>query len=203
MTKKNPSERKEEIRKAAVQVISNLGFHKTTTDKIAEAAGLSVGTIYNYFEDKEEILSYIFEVEREKLKSFFSDLNDSAQSPAKKLRLLLDRHFEMALENKKESKLLIDHRQMPVRKVSVEILDYSILLKSCFQSILEEGIASGGVRDDLDPELISGMIIGAADSVVVKSFFTDESPDEIFKGVSERIIRALLHGILSSKNQQV
>ena len=42
------------------------GFHTATTDKIAAAAGVAVGTIYNYFKNKEDILNHIFQVEYEK-----------------------------------------------------------------------------------------------------------------------------------------
>lgn len=32
------------------------GYHNTTTDDIAKAAGISTGIIYRYFSDKKEIL---------------------------------------------------------------------------------------------------------------------------------------------------
>jgi TetR/AcrR family fatty acid metabolism transcriptional regulator len=56
-------QKKEIIRRAAIEVISKLGFHGATTDRIAQEAKVAVGTIYNYFKNKEDILDYIFEVE--------------------------------------------------------------------------------------------------------------------------------------------
>ena len=40
---------------AATQVLVDLGYEKATTNRIAERAGYSVGTLYQYFDDKEDI----------------------------------------------------------------------------------------------------------------------------------------------------
>lgn len=46
---------------AAIQVISEKGFQKTTVRQIAQAAGIADGTIYNYFKNKDDILMAIVE----------------------------------------------------------------------------------------------------------------------------------------------
>ena len=58
--------KKELIRRAAIKVLSKQGFYNTKISQIAEEAGIAVGTIYNYFANKEAILDYIFEVELQK-----------------------------------------------------------------------------------------------------------------------------------------
>jgi AcrR family transcriptional regulator len=51
--------RKEEILQAARDVFFGKGFHRATVDDVAERAELSKGTIYLYFESKEEILAHL------------------------------------------------------------------------------------------------------------------------------------------------
>ena len=51
----------EAIYQAATQVFSKEGYEGTTTDLIAERAGISVGTLYQYFPGKDAILSGLFE----------------------------------------------------------------------------------------------------------------------------------------------
>ena len=46
---------------AAVQVLIDEGFEKATTNKIASRAGYSVGTLYHYFEDKDDIYGNIID----------------------------------------------------------------------------------------------------------------------------------------------
>jgi len=44
---------------AAIEVVSEQGFQRTTIKQIASKAGIADGTIYNYFKNKEDILTGI------------------------------------------------------------------------------------------------------------------------------------------------
>ena len=48
--------RRTQILMGAAQVFAEKGYHKATTKQIAKVAGVSEGTIYNYFENKRELL---------------------------------------------------------------------------------------------------------------------------------------------------
>jgi AcrR family transcriptional regulator len=48
--------RKAQILAAAATVFAEKGFHRAKTKEIAEAADVSEGTLYNYFDSKEDIL---------------------------------------------------------------------------------------------------------------------------------------------------
>src|SRR5262249_51371227 len=48
-------ERSEEIAAAALRVFARRGLHQTTLDDVAKEAGVSKGTIYLYFKNKEEV----------------------------------------------------------------------------------------------------------------------------------------------------
>jgi len=53
--------RREQIVEAATRVFAEKGFHCATTREVARAAGVSEGTIYNYFEDKDALLLAILD----------------------------------------------------------------------------------------------------------------------------------------------
>jgi len=56
---KNPKrveKRRAEIIDAAVKIFSEKGYHATTTKEIAEAAGMNVGTMFQYVKTKQDIL---------------------------------------------------------------------------------------------------------------------------------------------------
>ena len=53
--------RRRQIADAAVQLFIEKGFHKTTTRQIAAAAGFSIGSLYEYFASKEDILYMVCE----------------------------------------------------------------------------------------------------------------------------------------------
>jgi AcrR family transcriptional regulator len=70
-------ERKAQILEAAKESFTERGFHKTRMSDIAEASGLSKGTLYWYFESKDAIilslLERVFEPELQDLKSLLND----------------------------------------------------------------------------------------------------------------------------------
>ena len=53
--------RRRQIADAAVQLFIEKGFHKTTTRQIARASGFSIGSLYEYFTSKEDILYMVCE----------------------------------------------------------------------------------------------------------------------------------------------
>jgi AcrR family transcriptional regulator len=53
--------RRRQIADAAVQLFIEKGFHKTTTRQIARASGASIGSLYEYFASKEDILYMVCE----------------------------------------------------------------------------------------------------------------------------------------------
>jgi AcrR family transcriptional regulator len=48
--------RRAQILDAAAKVFAEHGFHQTTIHQVAEMAGVADGTIYNYFENKDDLL---------------------------------------------------------------------------------------------------------------------------------------------------
>jgi AcrR family transcriptional regulator len=51
----------EVLLEAAARVLQRRGYAAATTNRIAEAAGVSVGTLYEYFADKEEVFDVLIE----------------------------------------------------------------------------------------------------------------------------------------------
>ena len=52
---RRPDQRPDEILDAALQVFARRGLHKTKLEEVAKEAGISKGTIYLYFKNKEEL----------------------------------------------------------------------------------------------------------------------------------------------------
>ena len=53
------AEKREQIMKAAEELFVSRRFHEITMDEIAHRAGVGKGTIYRYFEDKEDLFSEV------------------------------------------------------------------------------------------------------------------------------------------------
>jgi AcrR family transcriptional regulator len=55
------------ILEAAEEVAATRGLEATSTSAIAERAGVSVGTLYNYFPDRDALLAALFKYRREQM----------------------------------------------------------------------------------------------------------------------------------------
>lgn len=58
---RRPEERPQELLDAALQVFSTHGYRATRLEQVAEAAGVTKGAIYYYFDNKEELLRQALE----------------------------------------------------------------------------------------------------------------------------------------------
>jgi len=71
---------KEKILDAAYKLFSEKGYYQTTTNHIARAAGLSIGSLYAYYKDREEILSDLLVRFDSSLNKALDELSDETQA---------------------------------------------------------------------------------------------------------------------------
>ena len=69
---KLPEEKKKAIRDAAMEECIRVPFEKVSINKIIHNAGISRGSFYTYFEDKRDLVRYIFSDTADKLKFFWT-----------------------------------------------------------------------------------------------------------------------------------
>lgn len=78
------------ILEAAIQVLAKEGFHRFTTARVAEKAGVSVGSLYQYFPNKASILFRLQSDEwRDTNDMLRQILEDESASPSARLRRLV------------------------------------------------------------------------------------------------------------------
>lgn len=65
-----PKEKQTAIRDAARKEFISVSIDKVSINKIIQAVGISRGSFYTYFEDKWDILEYLYEDGRRKMKEF-------------------------------------------------------------------------------------------------------------------------------------
>ncbi len=79
-------EKQQLILHAAAELFQKFGLHKTTVDEIAAKAGVGKGTIYHYYDSKEQIFQDVLEQEVNELKKEMTLELQKDQSPDVKLR---------------------------------------------------------------------------------------------------------------------
>lgn len=183
-------DKKEMIREAAITVMSQLGFHAATTDKIAKEAGVAVGTVYNYFRQKEEILEYIFLEELKKRKTYYDSLADQTIPVLTKLKKLLRMHFMEVAKNPAVGQILVRERRAPNTEHSQGITQFVQGIPRFLQKMLDEAVANDEIRP-CNSEIVGLALFGAVEAIISRAVFEEdaviqsdllmEAPDELIE----------------------
>jgi len=67
----NKNKTKRAILEAALRLFADKGFYHTTTKAISRKAGIAEGTLFNYFETKEDLALYFFERELDEVIAWY------------------------------------------------------------------------------------------------------------------------------------
>jgi len=141
LREKKKSERKDRIFSAAVDLFNEKGFSNTSMQDIAENSNLAVGTLYNYFPSKNDLLLEIMQDEMEititESSALFNDVNLQDKSAKDIIKLLAKKIFSIPLLVNKESlkEIFIATFSSNVYMKNGMILDLELM--KTFQYLLE------------------------------------------------------------------
>jgi AcrR family transcriptional regulator len=135
--------RRTQILMGAAQVFAEKGYHKATTKEIAQAAGVAEGTIYNYFDNKRELLLAMIElVAAQSLKNLI--VAQTPADPKEFITMILHNRYQLAQER---SYLIVpivaemfsdaDLRQEVYRKI---LMPVTALLEQYIQTHIDSGL---------------------------------------------------------------
>lgn len=94
-------------------MIARHGFHASTVDLIAGQAGVAVGTIYNYFADKTDILRQIFATEQARRRALFSAIGELDLPAADKIMRGIGEHLASIAEDDSAARILLQESATP------------------------------------------------------------------------------------------
>lgn len=90
---------RESVYRAVLEVFSDCGPEKLTMQKVAAAAGIAIGTLYNYFKDKDALMVYAAQRLFEQNLRVMSDIAEAPQGARAKLMLLIQSEFRLFHKN--------------------------------------------------------------------------------------------------------
>lgn len=162
---KKTGEKYHAIIEAAITVIARYGYHNSQVSKIAREAGVADGTIYLYFQNKEDVLISLFRVKMNEFTSVIRKELRTRHHVMVKLARLITMHF---------SRLEADRNLALVLQIQLRQSDPAIRagitqpLKEYFdviEDLVHEGLERGQFRTDMDVQVARQMIFGTMDEV--------------------------------------
>ncbi len=92
-------EKKLAIFTAAVHLIADHGFHAAPTAKIAEEAGIGIGTLYRYFKSKEQLINDLFQFVEEDMHAYLTRGFNTDDPTNRQFTQLCRQYIHFCLEN--------------------------------------------------------------------------------------------------------
>lgn len=186
--------RRLEIIRTACKLFSEKGYYNTTMPDVAQAVGMSVGNLYNYFESKEELAKEIMMTVSHWVGERLKSINEIDTDFKEKTRRFVESFFEIALEEPE----LINYF-LRVFLVNREVFSEGCEGFACVASVITEvmvflsdGVERGQLRNQsffpaftLMMGSIGGMVFLHSEGLLDKPLM------EYVDDVSENIWRAL------------
>ena len=160
--------RRNQIADASVQLFIQKGFHKTTTRQIARASGISIGSLYEYFTSKEDILYMVCESIHAEVERGLTDAMSRATAGREALAEVVREYFEVCHRMSDFILLIYQESQSLPSQWRKRVLENELKITGLFVEVLAR-IAASGELPGLKEQYIE---LAAHDIVVLGHMWT-------------------------------
>jgi TetR/AcrR family transcriptional regulator len=188
---------KEAIYEAAVAVLAEHGVEGVTMDRVAAAANMAKGSLYNYFRGKRALLQFVHRKTVDPITRAVDDVIRSDRPATAKLEAsvrivfgeLARRHalFTLLLESD-DARVLLETTRRTNREMAV----------AQFAEIFRQGIDQGLFRP-LDPQQLAQMFVGAMAELWQRTLGAhDSQPAE---PLADTLLSVFLDGVAAGRSR--
>ncbi len=147
---KRLQEGQERIAAAALNLFLQNGYHNTSVREIAQKAGLSVGSVFNYFTSKEEILFFLLsygqvrtEAGFQKQRTEFERLKQNGASPRDLFLRAYEQYAALTDELRRNTVLAYQETKSLTLAERKRFLEGEERIQHFFEEIIAYGVAQG------------------------------------------------------------
>ncbi len=186
---------REKVVEAARSLFEEIGYEETTIRMVAERAAVSVGSVFTTFESKVDIFNYIL---FEKFEALFSELQRISPylkgSACHRIASLMSIAYGVEC---RQLDLMISHMAASYgwpRRIEDEHNKRRARLIGLFRDILDQGVAQGEVRTDVDLDQFIDILLAVYTRNYRRAYYEKLTPEEL-SGLAEQQASLLFRGI--------
>ena len=190
------ADRKRQLLAQAKQLFVTLGYQHTTTEKIAQAAGVTEPVLYRHFPSKKALFLEVLQEIRQATLHRWEDRTAGVTNPLEKLHAVVDLYMGSTREHVVEFRIM--HRTLLETdddEIAACLRAFYLDSEKFLAQILREGQVAGLFRKEFDPR------VGAWELIRTALGYTLTLPlgipvyqDEAYH---QKAIACLLHGMLA------
>ncbi len=156
-------DRYDTILAAASRVFAEKGFAAASITEIADAADVSDGLIYKYFQNKRDLLDHVLRAFYERVMGELESKVAEAADFESRLHVLVREHLTVFVAEVELCRLFISEVRVASDYQGSAIQQLNRRYTSILINLVSEGVASGRVRPDVDPRLVRDLLFGATE----------------------------------------
>lgn len=172
--------KRQQILAAAYDVFSRKGYHRATVDEIIALADTGKGTVYNYFNNKEQLFYTLIRERSQPFEAALQQVADSDLAPVAKIEAMVRHFLRFYLENADLWRVMmhemrgfgsegLSYVKPEVRQKYQEVFTRSVGLLA---AVLQEGVDKGALRE-MKVGQASFALFSVIVTLVFQKFVTD------------------------------
>lgn len=200
--KRERENRKNAILKAARKLFFEKGFRPVTVESIARKAELSKGSIYLYYNSKEEIYSQILLNDIDKFHEHIADILQSQASAAEALIRLAEIYVDFFLNDRELFRILMNFMLHNNDMNLPEDLNHHIIKTtnrtiSIVEQVFRHGIERGEFPRDINLRMNRNAIWGLLNGIISLHLFTgtEARRAEVIHGTIKSALQIYIRGL--------
>lgn len=198
-----PEEKRQAFIAIALDEFANSDYNSASVSKIVEKAGIAKGSLYQYFEDKQDLFLYLLDVSNREMMSYIqgSAPPDPKADFFETLRWQMSATVQASLKYPLHSKLARRAYSTPL-PFRDEVFEKAKLLRDeHFQGLVAQAQSSGQLDPELDPAVVSFMVQGLMNDLgpFLQAKFGDSEVDWVelpeVNQVFDQVVEVLRSGL--------
>lgn len=184
--------------RAAASVFSEKGFHGSSTRDIAERLGIKQASVYYYFESKEGALEEVCLYGLQKYVENMLAIANSDEPFEARLFAVVTNHLAGYRERSEALKVHNDERLYLPKERRKRLKELGSRYREQLETIFDDAIAAGTVRDTIDSHFAAQSVIGICNSF--GDFIVRDQDADVFD-LARKCTDLLLNGSAAGKQQ--
>lgn len=186
-------EKRQRIQEAAIKVLAEEGYHGTTVSLIAKSAGVADGTLYLYFQNKDELLIGIFEECMDLFITEGMQLLERVDNPIDQLKAIARLHLRNIGNDVKLARIFqIEFRHsigLMKRLSESKLREYFTII----EGIIRRAQQQGSIRKEIHPWVSTKILFGALDEMATNWLLSDRN--NALVDMAEPVLEVILNGM--------
>ena len=136
-------------------------FHSVTTAEIAQRAGVTEGLIYKYFSSKKDLLYQVLDDLFARFNEVILERITGTPSAIQQLDIIIASSIEYYAANRVFARILLLEVRNSQDYFTSEAYERVKTYARRIRDIIDQGIAKGEIKSDIDPQILRNVILGA------------------------------------------